>query len=54
MRLASRRHWYFITVDYCPICGRDYTFRERRYGRRPKRWASRHSRQEVWDYCDAL
>ena len=53
-RKKPRKHWYFIAVDYCPVCGRDSTYRERRYTPRPKRWESRHAFMEVYDYCDAL
>ena len=36
-----RKHWYFITHHECLECAGE-TFRERRYGRRPKRWENRH------------
>jgi hypothetical protein len=47
-------YWYHISSYYCPICGRDDTFRERRYTPRPDRWEDRHEFKEVYDYCDAL
>lgn len=53
-RPRMRRHWYHISIWYCPICGKDDTIRERRYGRKPKTWEKTHEFREVWDYCDAL
>ena len=41
-RKTRRPHWYFISVHECPICGRTETFRERRYGRKPKSWKKTH------------
>lgn len=32
-----KKHWYFIFVDECVLCGRDMGYRERRYGRKPGR-----------------
>jgi hypothetical protein len=48
------RYWYFISIRYCPICGRDDTTRERRYDPRPDDPSARRDFKEVWDYCDAL
>jgi hypothetical protein len=48
------KHWYYITDDYCPICGRVETYKERRYDERPKEFWERHEHNEVYDYCDAL
>lgn len=47
----TKAHWYFITVFYCPLCGHERTYRERRYGRRPKSYAARHRMIEDWDGC---
>ena len=41
-----RKHWYFIHVDYCVLCGVERVERERRYTRRPKRWQNRHKLTE--------
>jgi hypothetical protein len=32
---VPQRHWYFVSVFYCPLCGRTTEYDERRYGRRP-------------------
>ena len=45
------KYWYFISVEYCPVCGRDDTWRERRYSPRPEKWEDRHSFKEVYDWC---
>jgi len=41
-----RRHWYFIYIDTCVLCGHEYHDRERRYTRRPRKWADRHEYSE--------
>jgi hypothetical protein len=53
-KLAPKRpHWYHITITECPLCSRGDTYRERRYGTRPKSEAKRRSYEEIYDYCDA-
>ena len=46
-----RRHWYFITDFYCPVCAHSDTYRERRYDRRPKDWRKRHEIIDTYDGC---
>ena len=48
------RYWYFLTINCCPICGRDDTSRERRFDPRPDDPTERRDFREVWDYCDAF
>ena len=48
------KHWYYISVDYCPLCSKDETIRERRYDERPEKYEDRHEFKESYDYCDAL
>ncbi len=45
-----KRHWYFISVFYCPLCGREREYRERRYGRKPKTTTRKFIQD--WDGCD--
>ena len=45
-------YWYFITVYYCPQCGRSRTYKDRRNGPKPIKWEDRHEEIEAWDYCD--
>jgi hypothetical protein len=45
------KHWYFITMIICPICGREKVHKERRYDKMPKDWNQRH-KEEHYDYCD--
>ena len=37
-----RKHWYFIDIEECVLCGRTRVYRERRYTRRPKSAWYRH------------
>jgi hypothetical protein len=52
--VKRRKHWYFISIWYCPICSKTETYRERRYGHKPKKRAKTHEYNEVYDYCNAL
>lgn len=49
---GERRHWYFIHTDYCPVCGRDDTSRERVYGISPDDPQERRAFHESYDWCD--
>lgn len=51
-RRKIKKHWYFVSIDYCPQCGRSKEYRERRYGRKPKCYDQCHSYEEHWDHCD--
>lgn len=46
-----KTYWYYVVDDYCPVCGRSDTYRERIYGERPKDWEQRHEFNEVYDGC---
>jgi hypothetical protein len=49
-----KRYWYRIYFGSCPVCGADKTYRERVYGRRPRRLQDRYKElpdQETYDYC---
>ncbi len=37
-----REHWYRIHIGECVICGRDESFRERIYGKKPDNPAERY------------
>ncbi len=43
------RHWYFVSIVACPICGGEKVTRERRYGRKPKKDTREYI--EAWDGC---
>lgn len=34
-RKAVKRHWYRMHFGECPVCGKDKSYRERVYGRKP-------------------
>ncbi len=54
-KAGERRYWYFISSDYCPVCGKDDTTRERIYGERPSKWEDRHDYDwNAYDYCDVM
>lgn len=47
-----RKHWYFITIHSCPVCGNEDVYRERRYDERPEEWEDRHEYcWNMYDYC---
>ena len=43
--------WYFTTIYYCPLCGGESKYIERRKAPRPKKWDTRNQVVEAWDYC---
>jgi hypothetical protein len=45
-----KKHWYFVYVRECPICGKTKESRERKYTAKPQDW---HERMIVrWKSCD--
>jgi hypothetical protein len=49
-------HWYRMHVGECPVCGRDKSFKERVYGKKPKSARKRYvylPASETYDWCDA-
>ena len=48
-KAVRRKHWYRWWLGECPVCGRDFTYRERVYGRKPKdnRKVYRHQSPQV-------
>lgn len=52
---SQKTHWYKIYVGECPVCGRDKSFRERVYGKKPKDHKKRYvwlRDSETYDHCD--
>ena len=52
---VKKPHWYRMYVGECPVCGRDKSFKERVYGKKPKNYKKRYvylSQMETYDYCD--
>jgi hypothetical protein len=47
----DKKHWYFVTCDYCPVCSGTDTYRERRYDARPEKWEDRHKFNERYCNC---
>ena len=53
-RKPIRKHWYIQYLGECPACGRDKSWRERVYGRKPKderRRCVQLSQKECYDHC---
>jgi hypothetical protein len=49
--MMQRPHWYMITTYYCPVCGNESTYRERRYDPRPEAYEDRHKFIQSFDWC---
>ncbi len=52
-KMKHRKHWYRQYFGCCPVCGRDKSYKERVYGKRPgikKRWIHL-SDFETYDHC---
>jgi hypothetical protein len=51
-KAGATKYWYFIHEDYCPVCGRSDTARERAYTPKPDNWEDRHAYHESYDWCE--
>lgn len=50
----KKKYWYRFHVGECPVCGRDKSYRERVYGRKPKEQCKRYvylSHTSTYDHC---
>ncbi len=45
------KYWILFTHIYCPMCGKETTYRDRMYTEKPKDSAERHKIEEQYDYC---
>lgn len=52
--MPNKKYWYYTDIYYCPLCGTEDKFREKRYDERPIEWTERNHVIEKWDYCGAL
>jgi hypothetical protein len=48
--MRKRKYWYFRHIKECALCGADRSYRERRYGRKPKDHMKRSSFEQF--ACD--
>ena len=46
-----KKYWYFITYSACPVCGHDYSYRERRYTTKPEDAKERYGYDQPYDNC---
>lgn len=54
-RKPAKRHWYRQHIGECPVCGRDKSFRERVYGKKPRDPRKRYVQlpdTHCYDWCD--
>ena len=38
----NKRYWYYFWFSECVLCGKTYTYKERRYTKKPKRSHKRY------------
>lgn len=50
----KKRYWYLFTRYECPVCGTGSIDKERKYGRKPKKWLSRNIFKTNYDWCNEL
>ena len=48
----TKKYWIFKTVYYCPLCGKEKVYRERRYTKKPESFNKRQDWNEKYDYCE--
>jgi hypothetical protein len=54
-RKTSCPHWYRFHIGECPVCGKDKSFKERVYGKKPRDWRKRYvclPQTQTYDWCD--
>lgn len=45
------KYWYKFYTEFCPSCGVEDSWKERRYTPKPEDPAERYSYSEVWCRC---
>ena len=50
-QLQKRKYWVKRYEFYCPACGKNTVYRERRYTPKPKEYSERVEVKEQYDYC---
>lgn len=48
-----KKHWYKLYYEECPVCGRSDNWRERVYGRKPKKPSLRIFYKQAYCYCES-
>lgn len=51
-KYMKKKYWIFKTTYYCPLCGSEKIYRERRYTKKPKSFNKRQDWSEQYDYCN--
>ena len=50
----KKKYWYKYYYYYCPVCGRENVYKERRYTPKPENYEDRHKVEECYDWCNAF
>ena len=50
----KQKYWMSSYTTSCPVCGREYTIKQREYSKKPLDWNKRNEFKEVYDYCNSL
>lgn len=50
----SRKYWYKFYHHYCPVCGRENTYKVRMFTPKPDDVYERHEEVIDYDWCDAF
>ena len=46
------KYWILKYTSYCPLCGKEKIYRERKYTPKPENPNERYQVDEHYDYCD--
>lgn len=49
----TRKYWYLYVYEFCPVCGRDESYKIRQYTEKPEEYDKRHVTEQVYDWCDS-
>ena len=54
MPTKRKKYWFRFFIGECPVCGRDKSYKERVYGRKPKDQTKRYKHlpdTSTYDHC---
>jgi len=52
---GKKKHWYKQYLGSCPVCGKDKSYRERVYGKKPKSFKKIYIYMpDNWTYCGCI
>jgi len=50
--IKKDEHWYITHTIECPVCGSSDTWKERRYGKKPKDPRKCRTYEQKYDWCE--